>query len=296
MIKPLLLLFPSLLIAETSIISDFLQKDGSPGKLIQHPTTALELSYIPKGSFTMGSPKEEQGRNRDENQVEATISSPFLMASTEVTQGLWAEVMGVSLEELIKSKADQFGRGANLKNSPSAIGETQPMCFVSYDDALEFCVKLTQADKDAGLIKESYSYTLPTEAQWEYAARAGTSTVFSYGNTLTSDDANFYGVIPYGSEEKGLYREKTTPVKTFNPNPWALYDIHGNVYEWCLDWYTEELSGGTDPAEMTTGDSRNIRGGPWNRKATSLRSAYRYSYAPDQRTNNIGFRIVLVKQ
>lgn len=279
----------------SSSLSSILSKPQSAGYLIEHPTVKMDFSYIPAGSFKMGSPDTEKGRGRDENQVDVKLTTPFLMGTTEITQGHWLAVMGKTLKELIESKADPLGRGANLKNEPSATGENEPMCFVSYEDALEFCAVLTKRDLEAGLISEGYAYTLPTEAEWEYAARAGTTTVFSFGDKLTSEDANFYGVIPYGTEEKGLYREKTTPVKTFKPNPWQLYDVHGNVYEWCLDWYTEELAGGENPAEMSEGDSRCIRGGPWNRKATSLRSAYRYSYDPTQRTNNIGFRIILKK-
>lgn len=217
------------------------------------------------------------------------------MSTTEITQGVWKTVMKMSLAELIESRLGPMGRGANLKNYPSAEGEDQPMCFVSHADTLEFCKTLTEADRAAGHITASQSYTLPTEAQWEYAARAGTKTVFAFGDILTSNEANFYGQIPYGTEEKGEYREKTTPVKSFKPNAWQLYDMHGNLYEWCLDFYTETLAGGTDPAELSKGDSRIIRGGPWNRKATSLRSAYRYSYDPSQRTNNIGFRIILTE-
>ncbi len=254
----------------------------------------MKLLYIPAGKFTMGSSKSEVGRGRDEDQKEVTLTQPFLMAETEVTQKQWAYVMGSSLQELIDSKEGPLGRGANLKNTPSAIGDNQPMCFVSYEDALAFCEKLTAMDREKGIINESMQYTLPTEAQWEYAARAGTTTVFAYGDVLTSADANFYGVLPYGTDVEGEYREKTTDVKTFKPNAWGLYDMHGNVYEWCLDWYTEQILGGVDPAEMTTGDSRCIRGGPWNRKATSLRSAYRYSYDHTQRTNNIGFRVILI--
>lgn len=278
--------------AEATPFSPFYEATASPGQVMA-VTDGLEFTYIPAGSFTMGSPKTEKGRGRDETQAEVTISKPFLMMTTEVTQGLWKELMGLTIAELIKTKEGPLGRGANLKNYPSVEGSNQPMCFVSYSDCLEFCKKLTERDLATGILKEGYAYTLPTEAEWEYAARAGTTTVFSYGDVLTSDDANFYGELPYGTEEKGIYREKTTEVKTFKPNPWGLYDVHGNVYEWCVDWYTDLPVGGVDPAEMVDGDSRNIRGGPWNRKATSLRSAYRYSYDPTQRTNNIGFRVIL---
>jgi len=242
----------------------------------------------------MGSPSSETSRGRDEAQVKVTISKDFWIAETEVTQMQWGLVMNISLQELVDSKIGALGRGANLKNTPSVVDKKHPMCFVNYQDALEFCATLTKKEKEKGTLPEGYIYSLPTEAQWEYAARAGSDKPFCYGDTLTSKMANFYGPIPYNSDEKGEYREKTTAVKSFKPNTWGLYDIHGNVYEWCLDWYSETLVEGTDPATLKEGDSRSIRGGAWNRKATSCRSAYRYSYDPTQRTNNIGLRVALV--
>ena len=168
------------------------------------------------------------------------------------------------------------------------------MCFVNWDDARKFCEALTKKDRATKLIPEDSRYALPTEAQWEYACRAGTTSAFSFGNTFTSDLANFYGKSPYGTNEQGEYREKTTPVKSFPPNPWGLYDMHGNLYEWCSDWYEEKPLETKDPTGPNSGDGRIIRGGAWDRKATSCRSAYRYSRDPNRRAHNIGFRVVLI--
>ena len=256
----------------------------------------MTMIDIKGGEFTMGSPASEKSRGRDEDQAKAKISSDFWISSTEVTQGQWAAVTGMTLDKLIETKIGALGRGAKLKNYPSAVGDKQPMCFVNYADVLEFCEKLTKLEKDAGKLPEGYEYTLPTEAQWEYAARSGTSTTFAFGNSLDGTQACFYGPKPYNSEVKVEYKEKTENVASFKPNAWGLYDMHGNVYEWCLDWYVEKIPGGEDPVTLKDGDSRSIRGGAWNRPATSSRSSYRYSYDPTQRTNNIGFRVALVKQ
>jgi len=256
----------------------------------------MNMVEVKSGTFTMGSPKAEKSRGSDEDQVKVTISNDFWIGSTEVTQGQWAAVTGMTLDKLIKTKIGALGRGAKLKNYPSAIGEDQPMCFVNYADVLEFCSKLTEKEKSSGKLPDGFKYSIPTEAQWEYVARAGSTTVFAFGDSLTGKQACFYGLKPYNSEVKVDYQEKTSAVASFKPNAWGIYDTHGNVYEWCLDWYVEKLPGGKDPVSLQNGDSRSIRGGAWNRPATSSRSSYRYSYDPTQRTNNIGFRVVLVKE
>lgn len=250
---------------------------------------------IAPGSFIMGSPKTELGRSRDEDQVKAEITEPFYLCDTEVTQGQWLKLMETTMVDLVSSRKGAIGRGANLVSDASAEGPDQPMVFVNWIDAMAYCEKLTDTERKAGTLPEGHVYRLPTEAQWEYACRAGTDSVFSHGDTLTSEQANFYGVKPYGVEGAGEYREKTTKVKTFKPNPWGLHDMHGNVYEWCFDWYAEKAPGGKDPNVSEKSDGRNIRGGTWNRGASSCRSAYRYSSIPDRRTYNIGFRVALVK-
>ncbi|MEM9081053.1 MAG: formylglycine-generating enzyme family protein [Verrucomicrobiota bacterium] len=256
-------------------------------------SVGMGLVPIPAGSFLMGSPEGEVSRRDDEKQVEVTISKGFLMGEAEVTQGEWMAVMKTGFQEQIESKAGPLGRGANLVLEPSAEGDEEPMCFVNWGDAVAFCEKLTVLDREAGLLPEGFVYGLPTEAEWEYACRAGTTTVFAFGDTLTAMQANFYGPKPYGVEEEGEYREKTVPVKSFEANGWGLFDVHGNLYEWCADYYGEVLAGGADPAGPGEGEGRVIRGGTWNRTATSCRSAYRYSAGPESRSYNIGFRVVL---
>jgi len=273
-----------------------IQWNAQAGSLLEKPLTnslGMKLVAIPAGDFVMGSPKDEEGRGRDEEQVAVSLSQPFLMMETEVTQQQWLEVMGKTVQEQIETKAGPIGRGANLVAEASAEGADQPMCFVNWADAVLFCQRLTESERAAEELPEGYAYRLPTEAEWEYACRAGTSTVFAFGDTLISEQANFYGKKPYGIEEEGVYREKTTPVKSFSPNAWGLYDMHGNLYEWCLDWYGEKAEGGSDPQGAAEGDGRVIRGGTWNRVATSCRSAYRYSSGPESRSYNIGFRVVL---
>ena len=271
----------------------------TPLAAVEEPTPPLtnslgmKLVPISPGTFTMGSPATEEGRGKDEDQIEVTLSQPFYMAQSEVTQKQWLEVTGKTLTQQIETKSGPIGRSAKLVKEASAVGPDQPMCFVNWDDAIDFCQKLTALEKEKGTLPEGLVYALPSEAQWEYACRAGTQTVFAFGNTLTSDQANFYGKKPYGVKEEGIYREKTTPVKTFPPNPWGLYDMHGNLYEWCSDYYSEKALGGTDPIGPAEGESRIIRGGTWNRVANSCRSAYRYSSRPESRSYNIGFRVVL---
>lgn len=283
-----------LLVLFTSIVLLVLARgEETPASPFEN-SVGMTLIPVRVGEYVMGSPETEKSRRDDEAQVPVKITKPFLIGEAEVTQGQWKAVMGTSFKELLETKAGPLGRGANLVLEPSATGKDQPMCFVNWADAMGFCEKLTE--KEAGTLPEGYRYSLPSEAQWEYACRAGTTTVFSYGDTLTSEQANFYGPKPYGVKEEGVYREKTTPVKSFEPNAWGIYDMHGNLYEWCLDWYGETLSGGDDPAGVGEGEGRVIRGGTWNRTATSCRSAYRYSAGPESRSYNIGFRVVLVQE
>lgn len=253
----------------------------------------LELKLIKSGTFVMGSPHSESGRGEDENQVEVTITEPFYLSVTEVTQEQWMELMGTTLEEQIRSQDGPAGRGAKLVAKPSAEGPLQPMCFVSWTDAMSFCRKLTAKEKEN--LPSGYSYSLPTEAQWEYACRAGTLTATAFGNQLSSKQANFYGLSPYGGADKGPYLESTAEVGSYSANKWGLHDMHGNVYEWCLDWYSDRLGGGVDPIVEAEREARVIRGGTWNRVGSSCRSAYRYSAYPYTRSYNIGFRVALTK-
>jgi formylglycine-generating enzyme required for sulfatase activity len=184
----------------------------------------MEFVYIEPGEFMMGSPEDEPGRSKNETQHRVTLTKGFYMQTTQVTQGQWKAVMG---------------------NNPSRFkdgGDNCPLEKVSWDDTQAFIKKVNQLEK-------TDRYRLPTEAEWEYACRAGTTKFFFFGNCLSTDQANYNGNYPLEGCPKGEYREKTVPVASFDPNAWGLYDMHGNVYEWCQDWYgdypTETV---TDPA------------------------------------------------
>jgi formylglycine-generating enzyme required for sulfatase activity len=171
----------------------------------------MKLALIPAGKFLMGSPADEQERFDDETQHEVTISRPFYMGVTEVTQEQYEAVMG---------------------NNPSRFkGDKNPVETVSWNDAMEFCKKLSA--------RTNKTVRLPTEAQWEYACRAGTATPFHTGATISTDEANYDGNSTYGDGPKGEDRLKTIAVASFKPNAFGLYDTHGNVWEWCPDWHAD---------------------------------------------------------
>jgi formylglycine-generating enzyme required for sulfatase activity len=222
----------------------------------------MEFVYIPPGSFMMGSPKNEADRDNDESRHRVSLTQGYYMGTTEVTQGQWQAVMGRNPSEF------------------KDCGEECPVESVSWNDVLEFIRKLNQRESN-------YQYRLPTEAEWEYAARAGTTTPFSFGSTLGTDQANYYG-----NGSKGIYRRKTIPAKSFSPNAWGLYNMHGNVWEWCQDWYGEYPSGNViDPQGSQSGDDRVLRGGSWSYEAGSCRSADRVRDEPGNRLNVSGFRL-----
>jgi formylglycine-generating enzyme required for sulfatase activity/serine/threonine protein kinase len=228
----------------------------------------MEFALIPAGEFLMGSPENEPRRDPNEGpQRRIRISRPFYMGKYEVTQEQWERVMG---------------------NNPSEFkGAENPVDQVSWNDCQEFLNKLN------ALVKGRGTFRLPTEAEWEYACRAGTTTPFHTGNTISTDQANYHGNYNYGDGRKGVYRDKTVPVGSFRPNAWGLYDMHGNVWEWCQDWsgpYGKATE--TDPTGPKTGPSRVLRGGSWNHIPRNCRSANRNWNAPDRRLTNVGFRVV----
>ncbi len=229
----------------------------------------LELVEIPAGSFTMGSPKNEERRSKDEDQVQVNITKTFYMGKTEVTQAQWKAVMG---------------------NNPSRFeGDNLPVECVSWDEAMEFCRKLTEREHSMGRLPRGWKYTLPTEAQWEYACRAGTMTAYYTGDDSYEDlgRAGWYGENSGG---------ETHPVGQKEPNAWGLYDMHGNVWEWCSDWYSLRLEGGDDPAGVKSGSNRVLRGGGWSNNAQYCRSAHRVYYSPGSRGISLGFRVALVRE
>jgi formylglycine-generating enzyme required for sulfatase activity len=241
----------------------------------------MEFVLIPKGKFMMGSPKEEKERRADEVQHEVEITKPFYLAKYPVTQEQYLALTGKNPSWFCKD-------GKSADKVKELDTKQFPVEAVSWDDAQAFCKKLTENDK------QKRKYRLPTEAEWEYACRAGTTTPFSFGAELNGKQANCNGNVPYGTTDKGPYKGRTTKVGEYGENKWGLYDMHGNVYQWCEDYYgTYEGLDQKDPlrAVKPSEDRRVSRGGSWYFPATSCRAAYRYLDAPDHRFSLCGFRV-----
>lgn len=251
------------------------------------------MILINGGTFQMGSPEDEMQRETDEVQHEVTVND-FYISATEVSQKEYEEIMG--------------------ENPSEFKGENLPVENVSWYDAIEYCNRLSEKEgltpvytingESATWDRSANGYRLPTEAEWEYSARAGTTTPFNTETSISDEEANYYGHYPYGIEENyfsqsnletqpGTYRQTTVEVNSFNPNKWGLYNMHGNVSEWCFDYYGEyDLENTNNPTGAETGTLKVNRGGSWNDYAKHLRSAYRASTTPTQKMNNIGFRVV----
>lgn len=239
---------------------------------------ALELVSIPRGKFNMGSPDLELGRQTDESPQHLVTLGAFLMGKYPVTQAQWCAVAALPKVQL------------DLDSDPSNFkGAFRPVEMVSWYEAQEFCARLSNLTEQ--------EYRLPSEAEWEYACRGSTDTPFHFGNTITTDFANYNGEIVYRCESTGLYRKTTTEVGSFKvANNFGLYDMHGNVADWCLDYWHENYLGAPKDgfAWLTSGDSRYrlTRGGSWSLYAKYCRSANRSKNAPNSRSSRIGFRVV----
>lgn len=233
---------------------------GLPKTIVNH--IGMEFVLIPAGTFTMGSPDSDPNAYDDEKPAhQVTISQPFYMGKYEVTQAQWKAVMG-------------------RENNPSYFkGESLPVDHVSWGDVQAFIQKLDQQENRASGV----FCRLPTEAEWEYAARAGTTTLYSFGN----DAAKLADYAWYAKNAN----HTTYPVGQKKPNAWGLYDMHGNVLEWCQDWYGPYSAGAvTDPRGPAEGTYRVIRGGSWDRAARLARSAHRFWNHPSYRVDGLGFR------
>jgi formylglycine-generating enzyme required for sulfatase activity len=242
------------------------------------------LVDIPAGRFLMGSPPTELGRFGWEGpQTYVTFTSSFKMGKYEITQAEYKALM---------------------TNNPSYFSgvTNRPVEQVSWSNAMAYCRLLTESQRQAGCLPGNLTYRLPTEAEWEYACRAGTTNAFHYGPDLRSGMANFDGFYEYDSllgevyNPNGVHWWKTVPVGSYAPNAWGLYDLHGSVWEWCLDWWSPGLAGGsvTNPPGPATGTDRVMRGGCWYNDGRFCRSAYRLGNPPATSDNAIGFRVVLV--
>jgi formylglycine-generating enzyme required for sulfatase activity len=245
----------------------------------------LEMVYIPGGTFIMGSPENEAERlDRESPQHQVTIQ-PFFMGKYPITQKQWAEVAGFPQVKIhLDPYPDSFKGGINL-----------PIESINWDEAIEFCARLSQHCQ-----KQKRNYRLPSEAEWEYACRAGTTTPFHFGETITTDLANYNGDYTYGNAPKGEYRGKTTEVGQFPANAFGLYDMHGNVWEWCEDdWHESYNSAPSDGQAWLIGNDnhfkKSLRGGSFLGDAPgNCRCAFRYGDERDFRYLNIGFRVVCV--
>jgi formylglycine-generating enzyme required for sulfatase activity len=240
-------------------------KVGSEGPL---------MVVIPAGRFVMGSPPDEPGRSGDEGpQHEVRIAKPFALGVYAVTFDDYDRYCAATKQA--KPEDRGWGRG------------NRPVINVSWNDAQAYCAWLCE--------QTGRTYRLPSEAEWEYACRAGTDTPFHFGARFTTDQANFDGNSTYFRSAKGEYRKQTVPVGTFPPNAFGLYDMHGNVWEWCQDAWHDNYDGApTDGSawEVGGGVARVVRGGSWNFYPAFARSAFRYHYAPDLRFGGIGFRVL----
>ena len=262
--------------------------DDKPAKpAIVTNSIGMKLVQIPAGQFVMGSPRDEAERAVRERQHKVVISRPFLMGVHEVTQRQYNGLM----------KPD---RPRAVFTAKRGGGPDHPMETLLWQDAVEFCKALSAqpAERRAGR-----TYRLPTEAQWEYACRAGTTTPFHFGNSLSATQANFNGRYPYGKGGAGKYLRRTAKVGSYKPNAFGLHDMHGNVAEWCADWFDKDYyrdSPTKDPlgppvGVLPTGFDRFylvVRGGCWVDDARACRSAYRHRAMPRNRYELIGFRVV----
>jgi formylglycine-generating enzyme required for sulfatase activity len=245
------------------------------------------FAWIENGTFTMGSPASEPQRGDYEGPQRQVTESAFYIGKYQVTQ--------IEYEELMGTNPSSF-KGPNL-----------PVERVTWFDAVEYCNKRSQQEEltpaytisgtgnDRSVIWNQYAngYRLPTEAEWEYACRAGTITPFSTGNNITTNQANYDGNYPYNNNTRGRWEERTTNVGSFLANAWGLYDMHGNVFEWCWDWYGIYTSGPqTDPSGADAGSYRVLRGGSWYDNGQYIRSANRNSSSPALRSHSVGFRLV----
>jgi len=253
-----------------------LQVEGYMEKLSEG--VVLPMVSIPAGSFLMGSPQQEPERwDAEGPQHEVTLRA-FYLAQTPITQAQWQVVAGWNKEE------------RDLQQDPARFkAANRPVEQVSWHEAMEFCRRLS--------LRTGKTYGLPSEAQWEYACRAGTTTPFHFGATLTPDLGNYYGKYAYGDGPSGVYRQQTTEVASFSANAWGLYDMHGNVNEWCADHWHDSYDCAPDDEQPwlipAVGDEvkRLMRGGSWSDRPYSCRSAFRGRGNPHACLVNVGFRV-----
>jgi len=253
----------------------------------EREVAGVKLCWCPPGRFRMGSPPDEPERRPDEAQVEVRLTKGFWMGKYGVTQGQWKRVVGKLPGELTAAGGE---------------GDDFPVGNVNYAEAEGFCRKLTELGRQAGDLPKNWEFRLPTEAQREYACRAGTTAATTFGDKLSSKQANFQGK-PYNGAEKGPSLNRAAKVGSYPANPWGLHDMQANLCEWCRDWYHKKLPGGDDPDLSSVRGTINRdgtyprvrRGGAWCDDGWACRSAFRQRFEPERRYDHIGFRVVAVR-
>jgi formylglycine-generating enzyme required for sulfatase activity len=263
---------------------------------------ALTMLRIPAGRFEMGAPQTEAESSDQERPVHRVTLGEFLLRQTPITQAQWRAVAQWQRleheDQVLWPESLDPDPVAKLKDREHFQGEQRPVVNVSWRDAMAFCQRLR--------LRTGHNYTLPSEAQWEYACRAGTTTAFHWGATISTKLANYDGKEMYGDGEKGEYRQQTVDVASFPANPWGLHDMHGNVFEWCADHWHNNYEGAPEDgsAWIDEKDKRSdnimklrlLRGGAWATLPANCRSAVRGSNLPVNRDGGIGFRVCCLPQ
>ena len=259
---------------------------GLPAELTN--SIGMKFTLIPPGEFMMGSPRWEDGRFSDEGpRRRVQITRPFYLGVYPVTHEEYERVTGAN--------PSSFSPDGGRSDWVSGLDTSRfPVERVSWEDAVEFCRKLSALPDEHTAGRE---YRLSTEAEWEYACRAGTTSPFHFGSLLDGSQANCDGNHPYGTSTTGPYLRRTTTVGSYAPNAFGLHDMHGNVWQWCADWYDVDYYANSpvdDPPGPASGSSRVCRGGSWRFGGRYLRSANRNCYEPGHRSFSLGFRVALV--
>ena len=256
-------------------------------------TPSLTMLWMPPGRFWLGSPEDEPVRRYDEGPQHLVQLQGFFLAQTPITQAQWRQVA-----QWRPTKGEGTWNQKLNPNPSHFEGDQRPVEQVSWEDARVFCRRLSQ--------RTGRRYTLPSEAQWEYACRAGTTTPFHFGSTISTKLANYNGNEVYGDGAKGDVRQQTTDVASFPANPWGLHDMHGNVWEWCSDQWHGNYEGAPEDGSAwivkeakehkNSMNGRLLRGGSWVDVPACCRSACRYYGRPGYRSGDIGFRVCCLPQ
>jgi sulfatase modifying factor 1 len=248
--------------------SDFVEDRFGVSMVVRVGTEQQVFRWIAPGRFLMGSPADEAERGSSEMLHEVTLSQGYWLADTACTQAFWLAVWPVNPSHFQD----------NLQN---------PVENVAWHDAQRFIAEFNRR-------LQGLHARLPSEAEWEYACRAGTTTPFSFAGEVTPEQINYHGDYPYAAGAPGRYRQCTAPVGSLPPNPWGLYEMHGNVWEWCADWYSDyPLEPQIDPQGPAFGKMRILRGGTWSDPAAYARSATRSRIEPVYRPRSTGFRMAI---